>query len=86
MGWDPLCCSTGFSLQHAVNSRAQQETVHCRHVSSEDAVVVSHMLDEVVTAAMERCVEPTLLDPALLDRLASATPVHVLGSHSSGHA
>lgn len=34
--------------------------------------MVSHLLDEVVAAAVERSLEPILLDGHILDRLASA--------------
>lgn len=33
--------------------------------------MVSHLLDEVVAAAVERSLEPILLDGHILDRLAS---------------
>ena len=35
---------------------------------------MSHLLDEVLAAAVERALEPTLLDGALLERLAAAQP------------
>ena len=35
--------------------------------------MVSHLLDEVVAAAVERSLEPILLDGHILDRLASAS-------------
>lgn len=33
------------------------------------SAVVDSLLDEVVAAGVERCVEPTLLEPSVLDRI-----------------
>lgn len=45
-----------------------------RYAAGAEAALVSHLLDEVLAAAVERALEPTLLDGALLDRLAAAQP------------
>ncbi|EIE21455.1 hypothetical protein COCSUDRAFT_66895 [Coccomyxa subellipsoidea C-169] len=45
-----------------------------RYAQGPEGAVVSHLLDEVVAAAVERSLEPILLDGHILDRLASATP------------
>ena len=45
-----------------------------RYAQGHEGAVVSHMLDEVVAAAVERSLEPILLDGHILDRLASAPP------------
>ena len=43
-----------------------------RYAQGGEGAVVSHLLDEVVAAAVERSLEPILLDGHILDRLASA--------------
>lgn len=45
-----------------------------RYAQGPEGAVVSHLLDEVVAAAVERSLEPILLDGHILDRLASAPP------------
>lgn len=46
----------------------------CRYAQGPEGAVVSHLLDEVVAAAVERSLEPILLDGHILDRLSSVPP------------
>lgn len=46
--------------------------VGCRYAQGGQNAAVSHLLDEVVAAAVERSLEPILLDGHILDRLSSA--------------
>ena len=46
--------------------------VACRYTMGAESAGVLHLLDEVLAAAVERCLEPILLESHTLDRLTSA--------------
>lgn len=46
----------------------------CRFASGSDAATLQLLIEEVMTAAMDRALEPTLLDNPLLERLVAAAP------------
>ncbi len=43
-----------------------------RYAAGPEGAAVAHLLDEVLAAGVERCLEPILLDGHILDRLAAA--------------
>jgi len=52
--------------------------VHCRFAQGNEANVVHQLLDEVLSTALERAIEPQLLEGMVLDKImGSQTPSRV---------
>eukprot|EP00884_Botryococcus_braunii_P014906 jgi/Botrbrau1/23416/Bobra.0051s0059.1 len=72
----------GIRLQTLGRAGLQQIQVDChflqphlrRFASGSDAATLQLLIEEVMTAAMDRALEPTLLDTPLLDRLVATAP------------
>ena len=45
-----------------------------RYVSGSTVATIDALLDEVITAGVERSTDPSLLEPPVLDRILSAAP------------
>jgi hypothetical protein len=45
-----------------------------RYASGSTVATVDALLDEVITAGVERSTDPSLLEPAVLDRILNAAP------------
>ena len=46
----------------------------CRYANNSEGAALWQLLDEVLSAAMERSLEPILLDPPVVERIMAAAP------------
>ena len=71
--WGSLCCS--MQSIATIAAATLNTVMHCRFAQGNEANVVHQLLDEVLLTALERAIQPQLLEGMVLDKImGSQTP------------